>query len=238
MDFGLFLIYITSIAVLSLIILILNVKWGDFFPHKWIILITIIFLTLIFGIICLFISELTAPSNYYFYLNPFLYSMFFALIGCTYFAVYLLVFEIHFKHIRSLQFIGWVIFITILSLIAINAILFLTTQPTSYPWISYLVFEVIFCLGMFAYLLLAIGSFKDSSSERLEQKYRIGLILVGIFSIGITIGIGLVALVIFFALPYAAFPMPPQVTAFWLIWICFVDIIFLFMVRGAVKPIT
>ena len=74
---------------------------------------------LIFGIVCLLITELIAPYNSYFYLNPFLYLMFFALVGCTYFAVYLLVFEIHFKHLRSLQFIGWIIYISILSLIAI-----------------------------------------------------------------------------------------------------------------------
>ncbi|MHA1300233.1 MAG: hypothetical protein ACTSO9_12500 [Candidatus Helarchaeota archaeon] len=130
------------------------------------------------------------------------------------------------------------IFIVIIALITINELLFLAIRFTGYPWTALLTFGIIFGLGIFAYLLLAIGSFKDSSSDRLEQSHRTGLILVGIFSIGIAVGILLISWGLYYALPYVAFPVPPQISAFWLIWLCLVDIIFLFMVRGAVKLIT
>ncbi|MHA1377451.1 MAG: hypothetical protein ACTSRG_03605 [Candidatus Helarchaeota archaeon] len=238
MDFGLFIIYIATISVISLVILIINIKWGDYFPKEWLTPLNISFISLISGLTCLLVAELIAPSNAYFYLNPYLYLLYFALIGCTYFGIYLLVFEMHFKYLHLIKVIGWIVFITILSLITISSVLFLMSNLTSYPWSAFFSFEIVFGLGIFAYVLLAIGSFKDSSSERLEREHRAGLVLVGIFSIGIAFGIYLIAWNIAFALPYAMFPANPAFMAFWLIWLSCVMIIFVFMIRTAVKLVT
>lgn len=148
------------------------------------------------------------------------------------FAIYLLVIEIHFKHLKILLVIGCFVFITIMILLILSLILMLLIEFLRYPWTAYLVFEAVYGLGIIAYILLAVGSFSHVSSDRLEQDVRRGLILVGIFSLGFTFGLTILAMGILYV--DFSIALHPSVSIFWLLWICFVSIIFLLMVRRAI----
>ena len=218
----LFWAYIVTIVILIVVIMVIILVWRAYFPRRWLNLLVVTFIAVIGGIIGLLIAELVAPYNSNFYINPFLYLIYFVLTGCSTFAIYLLVLEIHYKHLKILLAMGCIIFTTLIILLVVNLILFILVEFTRYPWMAYLAFELVYGLGIVAYILLAIGSFSHISSDRLEQDVRRGLALVGIFSLGIAVGLMLIAM----AILYVDFsnPLPPSVSIFWLLWISFVSI--------------
>jgi len=107
---------------------------------------------------------------------------------------------------------------------------------SNYPLIAYVAFECAFGLGITAYALLALGSLKYTSSNRLEQEVRSGLIVVVVFSLGIAFGLTLIAV----GLLYMDFSigLDPNISIFWLLWISLVAILFLLIVRKAVSLLT
>ena len=232
----LFWTYIFTILIVIIVILVIILAWRAYFPKRWLNLLIISFTAIIGGLIILLLAELGAPYNSNFYINPILYLIYFGLTGCSMFAIYLLVLEIHFKHLKILLVIGSIIFTGILVFFILSLIFMLLIDFLRYPWIAYLVFEVVYGLGILAYILLAIGSFSHVSSDRLEQEVRRGLALVGIFSLGFAFGLTILALGIL----YMDFSrsLHPSVSIFWLLWICVVTIIFLLMVRRAIILIT
>lgn len=229
----LFWIYIATIVATTSIIIIVNVAWADYFPRRWIILLSASFVSLIFGFCALLASELLAPYNVYFYLNPFLYLMYISLLGCSLFAIYLLVFDIHFKHAQVVQVVGWAAFAALLCLVAASAISLQTLDLTGYHWTVYASIALALGLGIGAYTLLAMGSFSDAASSRLEAEARYGLSLIGGFGVGIVIALALIAWSVFFVDLSVA--LDPAVTAFWLIWVVVVEVLFLLIVRGTVR---
>jgi hypothetical protein len=225
--------YVFSILVLIIVISIIILKWKDYFPRKWIFLLTLSFIGLIIGLFTLIVAEMVAPYDSYFYLNPFLYITYFGLIGCSMFANYLIVVDIHFKHLKILLFLGILAFILLNFLLIISLFWLLVSELTRFPLISYIAFEIVYGLGIIAYILLAIGSFSSIPSDRLEQRIRYMLMLVGILSLGIAFGI------VFMALDLLLFDfsnkLPTMISVFWLLWISFNSIIFLFMIRWAMS---
>ena len=236
MNLILFWTYILTIIVLVIVILIIILVWGDYFPRRWLLLLKIFFIGLIGGLIVLLTSESLAPYNSHFYLNPFLFILYIGLIGCSMFAVYLTVIEIHFKHIRLLLVLGYIGFFMEILLLITSAILFLMVAFSRYPLITYISFELMYGLGILAYILLAIGNFTHISSDRLEKKHRVWLIIVGICSLGIAYGLTIMAWGTLYIDYSVAFD--PLNTIFWLIWICSVSIVYLFLVKRAVKIFT
>ncbi len=232
----LFWTYIATIVILIMVILVIILSWKDYFPRRWLNLLVISFTAVIGGLVILLVAELLAPYNSNFYINPFLYIIYFGLTGCSMFAIYLLILEIHFKHIKLLLVMGCSVFILVIVLLIISGILLLIFEFTYYPMIAYLAFECVYGLGIAAYIFLAIGSFSHVSSERLEQDVRRGLTLVGIFSLGFAFGLFLIALAILYVDFSSA--LHPSVSIFWLLWISFVTIIFLLMVRRAISLFT
>ncbi len=236
LDLYLFWTYIATIIVLISVILIIFILWGHYFPRRWLNLLIIYFITTTVGLIVLLLGELFAPYSSNFYINPFFYIVYYGLIGCALFSSYLLVLEIHYKHLKLLLIVGCIGFLVLIGMFVISAILFITFDFSTYPLITYFAFECSYALGITAFVLLAIGSFKLSASDRLEQKQRKGLIVVGIFSIGITCG--LVLLAISLLLVNFSVAIDPNISIFWLLWLCVVEILYLLMVRKAVSYIT
>jgi hypothetical protein len=193
-------------------------------------------LGVIIGLLILLIAEIIAPYNSNYYINPFLYLIYFGLIGISMFAIYLLIVEIHFKHLKFLTITGFIICGVIILFLIISSIVLILYQAPQYPWTAYFAFECIYALGITAYILLAIGSFSHTSSDRLEKKVRYGLLLTGIFSLGLVFGLSIVAI----GLLYVDFSIPLDLNTsiFWLLWIGFVAVIYLLMVRGAIKVIS
>jgi len=225
--------YVFSILVLIIVISIIILKWKDYFPRKWIFLVTLSFIGLITGLFILLIAEVAAPYDSHFYLNPFLYIIYFGLIGCSIFANYLLVINIHFKYLKILLVLGILVFIVLNILLIISFFWLLLSEFTRFPLISYIAFEIVYGLGIITYILLAIGSFSSISSDRLEQRIRYLLILVGICSLGIAFGIGVMALgLLLFDFSNG---LPIMTSIFWLLWISFNSIIFLSMIRWAIS---
>jgi hypothetical protein len=229
-------VYITTVGILIIVILVIILAWRDYFPRRWLNLLIVSFIATIGGLIILLIAELIAPFNSNFYINPFLYLIYFGLTGSSLFAIYLLVFYIHFKHIRLLLVIGSIVFTMIIILIIISLILLLFVGFTSYPWFAYLAIESIYGLGITAYILLAIGCFSHVSSDRLELKIRRELTLVGIFSLAFAFGLFLIAIAILSV--NFSIALDPAVSIFWLLWISFVSIIFLLMIRRVIVLFT
>lgn len=232
----LFWTYIATIFVFVIVIFIIIFAWRHLFPQRWLQLLIISFTATIVGLCVLLIGELQAPYNSNFYINPFLYIIYFGLTGCSLFAIYLLVLEIHFKHIKLLLVIGCLVFVALILLLIIGGIFQLTSEFSSYIWIIYIAFECTYGLGIVAYVLLAIGSLKSASSDRLEQQFHRGLIIVGIFSIGIAFGLTMLAI----GLLYVDFSVAlnPLISVYWLLWMILVAILFLLMIRKAVSFIT
>jgi len=228
----LFWTYLATIVILIIVIIVIILAWRDYFPRRWLSLLVASFTAVIGGLIALLIAELVAPYNSNFYINPFLYLIYFGLTGCSMFAIYLLVLEIHFKHLKLLLVIGCIVFTALILLLIISLILLLLVEFVNYPWMAYLAFECVYGLGIAAYILLATGSFSHISSDRLEQDVRRGLILVGIFSLGFAFGLILIAMAILNV--DFSIALHPSVSIFWLLWVCFVSIIFLLMVRRAI----
>lgn len=193
-------------------------------------------MAIIGGLIILLIAELEAPYNSNFYINPFLYLLYFGLTGFSMFAIYLLILEIHFKHLKFLLFLGCITFLMILFLLIFSFILMLLIEFLRYPWTAYLLFEIVYVLGILAYVLFAVGSFSHISSDRLEQDVRRGLILVGIFSLGFAFGLTVLAMGILYV--DFSIALDPSISIFWLLWISLVSIIFLIMIRRAISLIT
>ncbi|MFX1277522.1 MAG: hypothetical protein ACFFAT_21090, partial [Promethearchaeota archaeon] len=106
MNLFLFWTYLTTIAIITIVIMVIILAWRDYFPRKWLNLLVVSFIALIGGLIVLLIAELTAPYSSNFYINPFLYLIYFGLTGCSMLGIYLLILEIHFKHIKLLLVIG------------------------------------------------------------------------------------------------------------------------------------
>ena len=150
------------------------------------------------------------------------------LIGCSMFAIYLTVIEIHFKHIRLLLVGGYVVFSISILLLISSVVQFLMNDFSRYPLITYISIELMYALGILAYILLAIGNFTHITSDRLEKKYRRYLIFVGICSIGMAYGLGIVAWGILYIDFSVAFQT--QTTIFWLIWMSGVSIIYVFLI--------
>jgi len=231
----LFWTYILAIIILISVIMIIIFAWRDYFPRRWLLLLVLAFINIIGGIFVLLIAELFAPYNSNFYINPTLYIIYFILTGFSIYCIYLLVLEIHFKHMKPLLVIGFIVFITLMLLLIISGILLTIFELSSYPLIAYLAFEFVYGLGITAYILLAIGSFSNISSDRLEKNVRCGLALVGIFSLGIAFGLAIIALGLLFI--DFSLALDPSISIFWLLWISFVSIIFLIMIRHAIKLI-
>ncbi|MFX1339040.1 MAG: hypothetical protein ACFFDK_10555 [Promethearchaeota archaeon] len=236
MNLLLFWTYIATILILISVILVIILVWRDYFPRRWLNLLVISFSTAIGGIISLLLAELEAPYNSNFYINPFFYLIYFGLTGISMLSIYLLVLEIHFKHIKLLLVLGFILFTMLIIFIIVTIILLLLFQYTNYPLISYLAFECMYSLGIVAYILLAIGSFSHVSSDRLEQNIRRELIVVGIFSLGFAFGLILIAMAILYV--DFSIALDPAVSIFWLLWISLVSIIFLLMVRRAIVLFT
>ncbi len=232
----LFWTYILTILILIIVILVIILAWRAYFPRKWLYLLIFSFTAIIGGLIILLIAELEAPYNSNFYINPFLYLIYFGLTGCSMFTIYLLVLEIHFKHLKILLVMGRILFVIILVFLILSLILMLLIEFLRYPWIAYIVFEVVYVLGIIAYFLLAVGSFSHVTSDRLEQDVRRGLTLVGIFSLGFAFGLTILAMDILYV--DFSIALHPSVSIFWLLWISIVSIIFLLMVRRAIILIT
>ena len=232
----LFWTYIFTILIVIIVILVIILAWRAYFPKRWLNLLIISFTAIIGGLIILLLADLGAPYNSNFYINPFLYLLYFGLTGCSMFAIYLLVLEIHFKHLKILLVIGCIIFMIIMILLILSLILMLLTEFLKYPWAAYFAFEAVYGLGIIAYILLAVGSFSHVSSDRLEQNVRRGLALVGIFSLGFAFGLIMLAMGILYV--DFSIALHPSVSIFWLLWICVVSIIFLLMVRRAIILIT
>ncbi|TFG23324.1 MAG: hypothetical protein EU532_13580 [Promethearchaeota archaeon] len=231
-NFFLFWTYIATIIVLIIVILVIILAWRAYFPRRWLNLLVFSFTAIIGGLIILFISELIAPYNSNFYLNPFLYIIYFGLSGCAMFSIYLLVVDIHFKHIEKLMLLGGIIFIALISFLVISLVLFIYVGLTNYPWVAFLAFECVYVLGILAYILFAIGSFSHVSSDRLDLSVRRMLGLTGISSLGIAFGLVIIALAVLYA--DFSIALPPSVSIFWLLWISFISIIFLLMVRQTI----
>ena len=148
------------------------------------------------------------------------------------FSIYILVVDIHFKHIEKIMVLGYMIFTALISLLIISLILFVYVELTNYPWLAYLAFECVYIIGILAYILLAIGSFSHVSSDRLELAVRRILGLTGILSLGIVFGFVIIAIAVLYA--DFSIALPPSVSIFWLLWISFISIIFLLMVRQTI----
>lgn len=228
----LFWTYVATIVTLIIVIVVIILAWRDYFPRRWLNLLITSFTAAIGGLTALLIAELLAPYNSNFYINPFLYLIYFGLTGCSMFAIYLLVLEIHFKHLKLLMVGGYIVFTSLILLLTISLFLLLIIEFTSYPWMAYLAFECVYGLGIIAYILLAIGSFSHISSDRLEQNIRRELTWVGILSLGFALGLTFIAMTILYI--DFSIALHPSVSIFWLLWISFVSIIFLLMVRRAI----
>ena len=215
--------------------MIIIFAWKDYFPRRWLILLIIAFINVIGGLFVLLIAELFAPYNSNFYISPILYIIYFILTGFFMYSIYLLVIEIHYKHMKSLLVIGCIVFITLMLLLIISGVLLIIFELSSYPWMAYLAFEFVYGLGIAAYILLAIGSFSNISSDRLEKNIRCGLALVGIFSLGTAFGFAIIAIGVLFVDFSLALDL--SISIFWLLWISFVSIIFLIMIRYAIRLI-
>lgn len=229
----LFWTYLSTIVVFIIVIIVIFLAWRAFFPKRWLIFLVISFTAVIIGLGVLLLAELMAPYNSNFYFNPFLYLIYFGLTGCSMFSIYLLVIEIHYKHIKLLTVIGYLSFGVSLILLLISSILLSFYKFQSYLWITYLAFEIIYGLGIIAYILLAIGCFSHTSSEILERKVRIELLIIGIFSLGIAYGFFIIAFGLLF-IDYSI-PFDTPASIFWLLWISFIAIVFLIMVRRAIR---
>ncbi|MFX1256763.1 MAG: hypothetical protein ACFFAN_02810 [Promethearchaeota archaeon] len=232
----LFCTYLITIVIFTIVILVIFLAWRAFFPKRWLIFLVVSFTAVIAGLSVLLLAELMAPYNSNYYFNPFLYIIYFGLIGCSMFSIYLLVIEIHYKHIKALTVIGYLLFIVSIIFLLISSIFLSFIKLQNYLWITYLAFELIYAIGIIAYILLAIGSFSNASSDRLERKVRIELILVGVLSLGIAFGLSIIAIGILFV--DFSIPLHPSVSIFWLLWISFVAIMFLVMVRRAIGLFT
>jgi len=116
MDFWLYWSYIDVIAILILVVLLILTVWKAYVPRRLLYLGTITFMCMIIGIIFLFLAEQQAPYNSNFYLNPILYLIFFAFLGCALFGEYMVAVELFFKHIRLLFIIGMLGLVGMISL--------------------------------------------------------------------------------------------------------------------------
>ncbi|MHA1143633.1 MAG: hypothetical protein ACTSRW_02780 [Candidatus Helarchaeota archaeon] len=235
MDIILFGTYVFAIISLSVIISIIVLAWRDYFPRRWIIFISATFILMIVGLCFLLGSELVAPYNSFFYLNPFLYLIYLSFLGGSLFSVYLLAHEIYFDFSQIVRIIGIIAFSLMVLLLIISGILLLIPFNTTYPWTAYVSIEIVYGLGISSYALIAAGSFRDASSKRLEKKYRRGLILIGIFATGIASALIWVSMGAFYA--NYSMPLHPYITEFWLLWLVFVDILYMFFVRAAANVI-
>ena len=225
-----------TIIILTIVILIIIFAWRDYIPRRWLILLIIAFIGIIIGLLILLIAELFAPYSSNFYINPILYIIYFILTGFSMYSIYLLILEIHYKHIKSLLVIGSIIFAILIILLITSIVLLALCNLIYYPWLAYLAFEFVYGLGIASYILLAIGSFSNISSERLEQNVSRDLALIGILSLGTAFGLTIIAL----GLLYIDFSLPLDlsISIFWLLWIILVSLIFLIMIRYAIRLIS
>lgn len=180
MDFWLYWSYIDTIIILIITVLIILFAWKAYFPRKLLYLVITTFTSLILSIIFLFLAEQQAPYNSNFYLNPILYLIFFGLLGCALFAEYMIAVEMFFKHIRILFIIGVLGLVGMILLYIIGGFTLLSTQFSSYPLIVYIAFESGYYFGIAACLMFGIGSLKIAGSDRLEDKARRNMRIIGI----------------------------------------------------------
>ncbi|MBD3196249.1 MAG: hypothetical protein GF317_14420 [Candidatus Lokiarchaeota archaeon] len=143
-------------------------------------MVLLLFISLVVGLIFLFLAELIAPYNSHFYLNPILYMIFFALLACTLFAEYMIAVEVFFNHIRVLFIVGILSFIGIEFLYIISVISYFIIHFQTYPLIVYISFESSYYLGIAACIMFIVGCFKMGFSNRLEDKSRRNMIIIGI----------------------------------------------------------
>ncbi len=228
--------YIDTIIILVVAISILIIAWRAYFPIRWFVLIVSLFTTLIGGLIVLFIAELQAPYSSKFYLNPYLYLIFFWLLGGALFALSILSIEVFFKHIRALFIADLGAFSLMMFLYLLSSFYLLTTIYTSYPLIVYCSIELSYGIGVASFLLFAYGCFKTASSDRFKKDFRYKMIVFGILWLINAFCYGFLALGLLYIDFSAALDL--NVSIFMLMWVSGAAIIWLFILRGLFKFLT
>lgn len=170
-------------------------------------------------------SEMIAPFNTEFYLNPILFLGYVSMEASTLFMIYLLVLKMNYEYNRLLKLLGWVMFISTICLIFVSGLLLLTFNLSFYPLTFYISYELTYGIGCSGFIIMAVKSFADYSSDRLEPLSRFGFFAIALFSLFIASVLGWVAYSVFF-LDFS-FAMPLEITIFLLMWLSGVSIEFL-----------
>ncbi len=212
---------------------ILIIAWRAYFPRKWFMLITILFATLIAGLCVLLIAELQAPYSSKFYLNPYLYLLFFCLLGGSLFAEYLLSVEVFFKHMRLLFIAGIVTFSLSMFLYTLSGIYLLTNNYSTYPIIVYFSFESSYGIGFASFFIFAFGCFKTASSDRFKKDFSNKMVFFGILWLINALNYIFLALSLLYVDFSVALDM--NISIFMLMWISAAAIVWLFILRGLFK---
>ena len=233
MDFWLYWSYIDAIIILIITVLIILFAWKAYFPRRLLYLVVFTFISLILSIVYLFLAELQAPYNSNFYLNPDLYLIFFGYLGCALFAEYMIAVEMFFKQIRVFFIIGVLGFIGMITLYIIGGYTLLTAQYSLYPLIVYCAFGSGYYFGIAACFMFSIGSLKMAGSDRLEDKARRNMRIIGI----LWLFNAFYHMWLAWGLLYLDFsvPLDLSLSILTLMWVSGEAVVYIFVVRNLIK---
>lgn len=213
----LFWAYVGAISVLLASGSLVAFRGTLLFPRRQLVLLVTYFSSWAGGISLLLASELSAPYNAHFDLNPTLFLAYLGLVDCAMLAGFLLITEMHYRHVPGLPVLGGSLFVTALAGLALS--LGTVRDPTvvGYPWTFYLAIECTMGLGIVAFALLALRSFQDvRQGGLLSREQRWGLVTLVTLAISMMGGLALYAV----GAPFFDFSAPfnPSLTIGWLWW--------------------
>jgi hypothetical protein len=214
----LFLAYIGTIVVFAISVVLVAVRGNVLFPRNQLRFLLAYFGSWGVAIGVLLASEWNSPYNANFHLDPFWFLIYIGLIGCAMFVAFLLVIEMHYRHVPNLPWIGGAVFVVILAGLSLSAFTLSNSSATAYPWGFYLAGECAMGLGVAAFMLLATKSFQDSAnSGQISGEQQLGFLTIGIMALLMVIGLIIYALVF----PFMDFSAPfnPSLTVWWLYWV-------------------
>ncbi len=207
--------YLGATATLALGALLIAHRGATLLPRRWSLLLGAYFALWTCGVGTLLASELTAPFGPSFYLSPFLFMAYMALLSAAFLALFLLVVDMGYRHLTRLPWMGGAALAAILALISASFLMLERSSARGYPWTFYLAVECAMGLGIATFALMAYRSFQDSrEAVRLSTSERRGFAMMGV--LGVLGGGGL-----FFyggVLPFVHYssPFDPTATIVWL----------------------
>ncbi|MBD3254184.1 MAG: hypothetical protein GF383_03785, partial [Candidatus Lokiarchaeota archaeon] len=143
--------YIITIVIVIVVVCVIVIAWNVFLPRRMLYFIIAAFSFLIAALSILLFAELLAPYNSFFYLDPFLYTLYFGLLGFFFSFLFLLIIEIFYNNLSILYrlVLFYMIILTILLITSETTLIF--HSYSKYPLFCYLLFEFTLLICIIAY---------------------------------------------------------------------------------------